>query len=217
MGNKASRAALKDKEVKRYCDKSSFTADEVRALYGQFLSLKGVESAGAGDDLTMNLGEFQFALGYKGGADKSVFIERVFKLFDSNHDGLINFEEFVVGLSLLTPNAVPEKKLQFTFAIYDLDNKNKISPSNLRYMLTEALKENVVPLTDPQIDKMVTDTFNQHDVNHDGFIDFDEYQQMCVKFPAILKPLTLNVSELIAQAKDDGVSHAHGGGAAGSR
>ncbi len=41
--------------------------------------------------------------------------------------------------------------------------------------------------------------------------------QMCVKFPAILKPLTLNVSELIAQAKDDGVSHAHGGGAAGSR
>jgi hypothetical protein len=32
------------------------TADEVRALYGQFLSLKGVEAAGAGEDLTMNLG-----------------------------------------------------------------------------------------------------------------------------------------------------------------
>lgn len=80
--------------------------DEVRALYGQFLSLKGVDS---GEDLTMNLGyvrtglfktsclvnalfppcsEFQAALGYKG-TERSIFIERTFKLFDTNHDGLM--------------------------------------------------------------------------------------------------------------------------------
>ena len=72
MGNKASRAALKDKDLRRFCDASrcefycvsplfagcltwvsrAVEVDEVRALYGQFLTLKGVDS---GEDMTMNL------------------------------------------------------------------------------------------------------------------------------------------------------------------
>lgn len=38
-------------------------------------------------------------------------------------------------------------------------------------MLSEALKENTVPLSDPQVDKMVLDTFKVHDANRDGYVE----------------------------------------------
>ena len=48
-------------------------------------------------------------------------------------------------------------------------------------------------------------------------IDFDEYQTMCAKLPALLKPLTLNIPEMIQHAKEDAAAAAahHGGGGAG--
>ena len=85
------------------------------------------------------------------------------------------FEEFLVGLSLLTPTAPVDKKTKWmfsfycsdwrlrittfirppsnevTFAIYDIESKGRITPANLRFMLSEALKENAVPLSDSQV------------------------------------------------------------------
>ena len=104
------------------------------------------------------------------------------------------FEEFLVGLSLLTPTAPVDKKTKcacgicgarcvsssaelvthlsrvVTFAIYDLESKGRITPENLRFMLSEALKENAVPLSSAQVEKMVADTFKVHDVNRDGWV-----------------------------------------------
>jgi hypothetical protein len=52
-------------------------------------------------------------------------------------------------------------------------------------------------------------------------IDFDEYQAMCAKLPMLLKPLTLNIPEMIQHAKEDAAAaaagHGAGGGAASSK
>jgi hypothetical protein len=39
--------------------------------------------------------------------------------------------------------------------------------------------------------------------NGDGFIDYEEYKQMCAVNQSILKPLTINVGEIIRDAKAD--------------
>lgn len=201
MGNKAGKhAAMKSKEVSRLEKATGFSADEIRTLYSQFQALKGVEAKD--DDLTtMSFQEFQAALGYKGKA--SIFIERIFITFDDNHDGYITFEEFIHGLSLLTPTVPQEKKLRFTFNIYDLSRRGKVSPNDLSTILYSVLREHGVAMTDDQVAAMVAETFRQHDLNKDGYMDYDEYQQMCVKNPDILKPLTLNVTEMIAHARSE--------------
>lgn len=200
MGNKVGKVQLKSKDVSKLSSQTGFEAEEIKALYAQFLVLKSSE--GADETATMNFTEFQAALGYRN-APTSLFIERIFRIFDENGDGSITFEEFVGGLSLLTPTAIPEKKLRFTFQIYDVSRKGAISQSDLRDMLLGVLKENDVPMSDDQVNRLVLDTFAQHDLNKDGYIDFEEYRQMCIKSPSILKPLTLNVTELIAQARSD--------------
>jgi hypothetical protein len=37
--------------------------------------------------------------------------------------------------------------------------------------------------------------------NGDGYIDYEEYKHMCVVNPSILKPLTINVAEMLKDAK----------------
>lgn len=99
--------------------------DEVRALYAQFLEIKGPEAA---EDALLNqecvcsakrdalihsaYREFQRALGFK--RETSLFVERVFTLFDQNGDGLISFTEFIKGLAILSPNGTLEQKLKCT-------------------------------------------------------------------------------------------------------
>ena len=64
-------------------------------------------------------------------------------------------------------------------------------------MIQGALEENDVSLSAGEVGAIVDATFREVDTNSDGVIDFAEYSAMVQKQPSILKPLTLNVSELI--------------------
>lgn len=39
-------------------------------------------------------------------------MERMFKLFDSDGDGMVNFEEFIKGLSVFCPTGTLDEKLE---------------------------------------------------------------------------------------------------------
>lgn len=110
--------------------------------------------------------EFLTALGV--GGRESRFLTRIFSLFDENHDGTINFDEFVSGVAHLSPQALPEAKLRFTFQIYDTDSAGRISQPNLHAMLASSLRENGVLLHDTAIHAMVAATFEACDSNRDG-------------------------------------------------
>lgn len=214
MGNKAGKVALKPKDLAKLSTSSGFEPDHVKMLYAQFLSLKGLDEAASVADLTITLPEFQTALGYKG-KESSIFVDRIFNLFDENGDGAITFEEFLHGIGVLTPSAAPEVKLKFTFQIYDADKKGGISKEDLRTMLSATLAEAGLSLTSAQLERMVGDTFTAFDLDRDGYINFAEYRNMCTLQPNVLKPLTLNVADLIKQAHADEAAAAAAAAAAG--
>lgn len=114
--------------------------------------------------------EFQATLSGQRRESKSLFLQRIFALMDSNRDGCISFEDFLVGIARLAPNAVPEAKMRFTFAIYDMDGTGRISPANLRALLASLLGENDVALPGAQLDAIVAHTFATEDANRDGCV-----------------------------------------------
>ena len=85
-----------------------------------------------------------------------------------------------------------------TFDIYNVSGDGFITRDELYSMMEATLAENDVALSPVQIMNLVDATFREADLNGDGKIDFAEFEVMVAKQPSILRPLTLNVSELLA-------------------
>lgn len=210
MGNKPHKFK-KTKEMKALMEKTKFSLEELGALHAQFMGIKGAEAEEGKADDQINREEFQRALGSK----SSMFVNRIFDLFDENHDGKITFPEFASGISILSPKGTYKMKLAFSFAVYDLNGDGKIDKTELRKMLETSMEENGVPLSASQIDGLVDSTFAQADLNGDGFIDLAEYTAMVNKHRAMIGHLDLNVTDMIKEAQ--AAAAAAGSAAAGSR
>ncbi|ORX56479.1 EF-hand [Piromyces finnis] len=133
-GNDFISKTLDEKQLQRLHLKTHFDIVELEAFYDQYNSLSTFEGEGGG--ITHNT--FELCLGPLS-LEKNLIIERLFRFFDQNHDGVINFEELVCGLSILCKGSLDER-IKHTFIGYDLDEDGKISRSELHKMLTAYFK-----------------------------------------------------------------------------
>jgi len=196
MGQKGSSLnALKKKEVRDFMTSTHFEADEINALYNHFRGIAARKT----DDKLIDRQEFQLSLGIK----ESLFVDRMFQLFDGNGDGFINFSEYLNGLSALSSRGTLDEKIKLSFRIYDFDADNKISDSELSKMLLSSLAENDVKLTAEQCAAVVKATFLEADLNRDGFIDMGEYKRMVDKHPSILSNMTMDFRKVIEMSAYD--------------
>lgn len=131
MGKRHSKLAPRTLAELR--DQTNFTVEEIQDWYKEFKSKwpKGVLTS---EEFKKEYSTF-FPLG-----DASEFAKHVFRVFDQNADGKLDFREFVCGFSIVLRGRV-EDKLKFSFQMYDINGNGFISREEMLEVL--AVSSNV--------------------------------------------------------------------------
>ncbi|KAE8882473.1 hypothetical protein PF003_g33432 [Phytophthora fragariae] len=134
-------------------------------------------------------------------------LERLFTAFDAEQKGIVDFNELISGLSILCGASTRDEKVLAAFKVYDTNGDGVISEDEMTHYLGSVFK--LLYALDPTRQQQLgipaqtlaaataSEIFEVADVNHDGKLNFDEFQKWYSRpeqasFNDIVAPLDLN-------------------------
>ena len=98
-------------------------------------------------------------------------IENIFKSIDLEHNGKINYTEFIAAL--IDKNIyLKDEKLNEAFDAFDTESNGKICVKDIKHFLN---------IQDNNNDNMIEEWIKENDFNNDGNIDFNDFKIMMMK------------------------------------
>ncbi|XP_046978155.1 Kv channel-interacting protein 4-like [Vanessa cardui] len=155
-----------------------FTEPELKRLYRGF---KAECPTGVVKEETFKLIYSQF---FPQGANTAQYAHYVFNTLDQDRSGLLSFEEFVTGLSILSRGTL-EEKLRWTFSLYDINGDGYITKEEMTEIVN-AIYDLMGKIVEPMIDdevvrEKVERLFQKMDLNRDGVLTMDEFLDCCLR------------------------------------
>ncbi|KAM9500689.1 Kv channel-interacting protein 4 isoform 2-T2 [Clarias gariepinus] len=126
--------------------------------------------------------------------DASTYGHFLFTAFDTDHNGTVSFEDFVMGLSILLRGTVQEK-LNWVFNLYDINKDGYITKEEM-FDIMKAIYDMMGKWTYPILKEEtprqhVEIFFQKMDKNKDGVVTIDEFIDCCQNDENIMKSMQL--------------------------
>jgi len=132
------------------------------------------------------------------GANTNKLSDHVFRMYDTNGDGSVDFKEFCVALDIFT-NGSPEQNLKQIFKVLDVNNDGKIHIMELIEVVRDIFKlaRESNPDSEENWDTLAGAAFAEMDVNTDGEITEEEFITACIKQKKFSTTITLHIIEFL--------------------
>ncbi|XP_078114495.1 guanylyl cyclase-activating protein 2-like [Sander vitreus] len=170
----------------------SSTDKEVTLQHIQELYRKFASECPSGN---LHLHEFKKIFGVNSNSteEESAYMENLFRSFDTNKDGNIDFMEYVAGLHLVLRGKL-EDKLRWSFKVYDRDGNGCLDRQEVRHLvkIINKIKSHNDPDTG-NIEDICDRIFDLVDKNNDSQISLEEFIEGAEKDPWVMEQLKLDI------------------------
>ncbi|TWW63162.1 Kv channel-interacting protein 4 [Takifugu flavidus] len=128
--------------------------------------------------------------------DASTYAHFLFNAFDTDHNGNVSFEDFVMGLSILLRGTVQEK-LNWAFNLYDINKDGYITKEEMLDIMKaiyDMMGKCTYPVLKEETPRQHVEVFFQAgkmDKNKDGVVTIDEFIDCCQNDENIMRSMHL--------------------------
>ncbi|XP_010774107.1 guanylyl cyclase-activating protein 2-like [Notothenia coriiceps] len=166
---------------------------EVTLQHMQELYLKFATDCPSGN---LHLHEFKkiFGINSKSTEEECAFMDNVFRSFDTNHDGHLDFMEYVAAIHLVLRGKL-EDKLRWSFKVYDRNGNGCLDRQEVRHIvkIITKIKTHNDPGVPVDVDGICDRIFDSVDKNKDSQITLSEFMEGAQKDEWLMNLLKLDV------------------------
>lgn len=130
-------------------------------------------------------------------AGSSDFCDHVFRSFDQDHSGYIDFKEFMLALHV-TSSGAPEQKLRWAFKLYDIDDSKTIELEEI-VKIIQAIYDMLHAQNQEPARVRATKLMDRMDENKDGKLTEEEFLHGCMIDEGLRKLLSLSKTDVHKQ------------------
>merc|ERR1711934_1225886 len=184
MGNKNGRPVLRDQDVANFIKTSGLDEVQVREAFKCFMNdhPKG----------TMKHADFNEMIKRAlPSVDATKLAKHVFRVYDTNNDGVIDFIEFMVIYHVMS-DGTPEEVLQKIFKVFDANLDGTINKTEMGRLVKDIYS--LIKHDDPEaasMEAIASSAFIEMDKDVDGKITVEEFTRACLEREQISKMLAL--------------------------
>ena len=153
--------------------------------------------------------QFESIMAFKPDVAKTISLELLFEILDSNHDGRLDGLELLGGLTMCC-QASFEEKAKFCFEVYDFNLNSTLSKTELVMMMVSCIsgiyllagggEEAHVDVA--EFEKVTDDAFMRVDCGTDGVMSYDQFVMWARSNREVMAAID-SLNKLAAAAKDD--------------
>uniref|UniRef100_A0A667Z312 Guanylate cyclase activator 1g n=1 Tax=Myripristis murdjan TaxID=586833 RepID=A0A667Z312_9TELE len=126
--------------------------------------------------------------------EESLYIETIFRSFDTNRDNRLDFLEYVAALNLVLRGNL-EDRLKWSFKVYDRDGNGRLDKQEVKHIIRILCKIKVQRSNMDMTPNEVCDRiFELVDQNKDGQISLTEFMEGAQKDEWLMDLLKLDVN-----------------------
>ncbi|XP_037531897.1 Kv channel-interacting protein 4 [Nematolebias whitei] len=177
---------------KNECPSGVVNEDTFKDIYAQFFPQGGILGVTAGVGLEWSLMFLHFLFAVL--TDASTYAHFLFNAFDTDHNGSVSFEDFVMGLSILLRGTVQEK-LIWAFNLYDINKDGYITKEEMLDIMKaiyDMMGKCTYPVLKEETPRQHVEVFFQKmDKNKDGVVTIDEFIDCCQNDENIMRSMHL--------------------------
>ena len=125
-----------------------------------------------------------------------MYCEHVFRTFDTDQNGFIDFGEFLVAMYVTSAGSA-EEKLTWAFRMYDVDGNGTIDPDEMWKVVETIYGMLSEDATEPKnsAKKKAMKILLRMDENQDGHLTKEEFLRGCLEDDELSKLLAPNMVE----------------------